>query len=248
MTKYFLFFLLNLSLAASAGTIEIPLQSAEEELAPLDFSEETIEKFKQNPDFDYSELNADDHWWTKFKRYLKLQWQRFLNWAFGEYEAPLLLAILLDILPYLLIGLLLALILYLFGKINPGNAIFGTPSEGELHSSEEEKIIKTRDIMKLIEKAVTAGNYRLAIRYHFLYLLQQLSKRELVAYDPSKTDEEYVKEIQDPELQTRFRKLSRIYDFVWYGNFDTNTGDYQKVKKEFLNAENLIPGEHEQSL
>ncbi|MHA6280716.1 DUF4129 domain-containing protein [Salinimicrobium sp. CAU 1759] len=248
MAKIFLFFVLGISLTVSAGGLTIPVQTAEEELVPLDFSEETIERFKEDPDYDYSEAIAEDHWWTRFKRYIRLQWQRFLDWMFGDYEAPLLLAILLDILPYLLLGLLLAFILYLFGKINPGNHIFGTPDGGEVHFTEEEKIIKTRNIRSLIERAVASENYRLAVRYHFLYLLQQLSREEIVVYDPAKTDEEYVLEIKDKELQGIFRKLSRIYDYVWYGDFTPNVTDYQKIKHEFAKSENLIQPQHEQSL
>ncbi len=248
MAKFLLFFLFGFNLSVSAGELVMPVQTSEEELVPLDFSEETIEEFKQDPDYDYSEATAEDNWWSKFKRYIGLQWERFLDWMFGDYEAPLLLAILLDILPYLLLGLLLALILYLFGKMNPGNYLFGTPSRGELHFNEEEKIIKTRDIKKLIEKAVAAENYRLAIRYHFLYILQQLSRQELVIYDASKTDEEYVQEIKAPELQRRFKRLNRIYDFVWYGNFATTALDYDKIKNEFLITEEIIQPQHEQSL
>ncbi|WP_037324619.1 DUF4129 domain-containing protein [Salinimicrobium terrae] len=248
MAKFFFFFYFAFGLSDSARVLVMPIQTAEEELVPLDFSEETIEEFKQDPDYDYSEATVDDSWWTKFKRYLRLQWQRSLNWMFGDYEAPLLLAIFLDILPYLLIGLLLALILYLFGKMNPGNHLFGTPSRAELHFNEEEKIIKTSDIKKLIEKAVAAEDYRLAVRYHFLYILQQLSRQELVIYDAAKTDEEYVQEIKDPELQNRFKRLNRIYDFVWYGNFTTTASDYEKIKNEFVKTEELIQPQHEQSL
>ncbi|WP_324721152.1 DUF4129 domain-containing protein [Salinimicrobium sp. HB62] len=248
MIKFFLFFVLGISLTVSAGELNFPLQTAEEELTPLDFSEETIERFKEDPDYDYSEAKAEDHWWAQFKRYIRLQWQRFLDWMFGDYEAPLLLAIFLDVLPYLLLGLLLAFTLYLFGKINPGNYIFGTPDSGEIHFTEEEKIIKTRDIKKLIEKAVASENYRLAVRYHFLYLLQQLSQNEIVVYDPAKTDEEYVLEIKDPKLQGIFKKISRIYDYVWYGDFAPNATDYQKIKNEFGKSENLIQPQHEQSL
>lgn len=248
MAKFFLLFLLALNFSASAGELNMPVQTAEDKLVPLNFSEETIEEFKQDPEFDYSEAAARDNWWSKFKRYIRLQWQRFLDWMFGDYEAPLLLAILLDMLPYLLLGLLLTLILYLFAKMNPGNAIFGTPSRGELHFNEEEKIIKTRDIKKLIDKAIAAEDYRLAIRYHFLYILQQLSRQELVIYDAAKTDEEYVQEIKAPELQSRFQRINRIYDFVWYGNFATTVSDYHKIKNEFDKTEVLIHPQHEQSL
>ncbi|MGI0107744.1 DUF4129 domain-containing protein [Salinimicrobium sp. WS361] len=248
MAKFFLIFFFGISLSVFAGEVVMPMQTAEEELVPLDFSEETIDKFQQDPDYDYSEVTAEDNWWTKFKRYLSLQWQRFLDWIFGDYEAPFLLAFFLKILPYLLLGLLLALVLYLFTKLAPGNNIFGTPSGGEVHFSEEEKIIKTRDIRKLIDKAIAAENYRLAIRYHFLYILQQLSRKELVSYDAAKTDEEYVLEIQDPQLQNRFRRLNRIYDFVWYGDFTTTATDYQKIRKEFVTTEEIIQPQHEQSI
>lgn len=248
MLKYFLIFCFSFNCFGSFGAVNLWAQTAETGLTPLDFSEETIEKFKQNPDFDYTEAVAEDNWWSKFKRYIRLQWGRFLDWLFGDYEAPLLLAILLDILPYLLLGLLLVFLLYLFAKINPGNYLFGTSSTPEVSFDEEEKIIRTRDIKKLIEKAVAKENYRLAVRYHFLYVLQQLSRQELVIYDSAKTDEEYVQEIQDPELKIQFKKVNRIYDFVWYGNFATTAENYRKITKGFEKVELLIQPQHEQSL
>lgn len=248
MAKLFLFFILTFSLfGISAGTTAVA-QTAETELTPLNFSEETIKEFKEDPKFDYAEVTAEDNWWTKFKRYIRLQWQRFMNWLFGDYEAPLLLAIFLDILPYLLLGLLLILILYLFTKINPGNYLFGTPPEAEIRFDEEEKIIKNRDIKKLIDKAVSKENYRLAVRFHFLYVLQQLSREDLVVYDSAKTDEEYVNEIENAALKAQFKRVNRIYDFVWYGNFETTAEDYQKIKNEYQKAERLIQPQHEQSL
>ncbi|WP_051205301.1 DUF4129 domain-containing protein [Salinimicrobium xinjiangense] len=248
MAKLFLFFFLAFSFFGISGGPVAVVQTAETDLIPLDFSEETIQSLKEDPDFNYSEATAEDSWWTQFKRYIRLQWQQFLNWLFGDYEAPLLLAIFLDILPYLLLGLLLTLMLYLFSKINPGNYLFGAPAEAELHFQDEEKIIRTRDIKKLIEKAVSKEDYRRAIRYHFLYILQQLSRREVVIYDSAKTDEDYLSEIEDPALKSQFIRVNRIYDFVWYGNFETTADDYLKIKNEYQKTERLIEPQHEQDL
>ncbi len=245
MTKFFLLFVLIFSFPVFTGDLILRAQTAETELKPLNFSEETLNEFKENPDFDYSEAAANDNWWTQFKRYVRLQWQRFMEWLFGDYEAPLLLAIFLEILPYLILGFLLLFIFYLFSKLNAGNHIFGTPAQGELHFEGEEKIVRSRDIPKLIEKAVSSGKYRLAVRYHFLYLLQQMSRQEIVSYDSAKTDEEYLQEIKDPSLKTHFKKVNRIYDFIWYGNFETGAEDYVKIKKEFEKAEILIRPQHE---
>lgn len=245
MAKSLLFLFLILNLPFINGGLDLVAQTAETELKPLDFSEETLETFKEDPNYDYSEATAEDNWWTNFKRYLRLQWQRFLDWMFGDYEAPLLLAIFLDILPYLLLGLLLTFLLYLFGKINPGNYLFGTPSQGEIHFDEEEKIIKSRNIQNLIKNAEAKENYRLAVRYNFLHILQQLSNQELVIYDSAKTDEDYLEEIKDPALKSHFKRVNRIYDFVWYGNFETTAEDYQKIKQEYQKTQNLIPSKHE---
>ena len=95
---------------------------------------------------------------------------------------------------------------------------------------------------------MASENYRLAIRYHFLYILQQLSRKELVIYYSSKTDEEYVNEIKDPRLQSRFKRLNRIYDFVWYGNFPASVSDYHKIREEFNSLEEIIQPQHEQSI
>lgn len=248
MKKLFLFILLTFSFFGNPeGTLAVA-QTAETELKPLDFSEETINNFKENQAFDYSEPTAEDNWWSNFKRYIHLQWQRLLEWLFGDYEAPFLLAIFLDILPYLLLGFLLAVLLYLFSKKNPGKYIFGAPTEAGLHIHEEERIIKNRDIRKLIEKAVSKENYRLAVRYHFLYVLQQLSRQDLVIYDSSKTDEDYIVELEDPVLKEQFRRVNRIYDFVWYGNFEITRESYQRIKKEYTKAEFLIQPRHEQNV
>lgn len=246
--RLLLFFLIFSFAQPSLAQVSDSIPTAEEHLVPLDFSEEKINNFKEDPAFDYSEAAEKDNWWTNFKRWIRLQWNRFLNWLFGDFEAPLLLAIFLDILPYLLLGLLLVFILYLFSRLDTGDYFFGKKRQGELIFDEEEKIIRSRDIKKLIAKAVEKENYRLAVRYHFLYVLQQLSRMEIVTYDNSKTDEDYLSEIKEAKLREHFKKISRIYDFVWYGNFATTAEDYDRIKIEFQKAEKLIEVEHEQKL
>ena len=221
---------------------EFPQQqttSEESELVPLKFDEEKLEEFKNDPAYDFSEAAAEENWWTNFKRYMQLQWQRFMDWMFGDYEMPFLLALLIDILPYLIIGSLIALVLYLFSKLNPASYV-QNDHEGEVFYAEDEKIVRNKDIRKLIEKAVAKGQYRLAVRYHFLFVLQQLSKKELIVYDTSKTDEEYLAELKNDDLKRHFQKLNYIYDFIWYGNFDTTAADYEKISREFQKMEGSI--------
>ena len=109
-----------------------------------------------------------------------------------------------------------------------------------MYLSEEEEIIRTSDISELIRKAVAEENYRLAIRYSFLLVLQQLTRKELIRYEFAKTDQDYLGEIAQKPLQQQFKQLIRIYDFIWYGNFEASREQYLRSKREFEKMQELI--------
>ena len=204
---------------------------------PLKFDRERLEELKNDPAFDYSEAGQSDNWWTTFKRWVRLKWNQFLEWLFGEYEAPYLLEVFLDILPYLLLAILLGFIVYLFNKLYVARTKLENAKEASLLFDEEEQIVKHRDIQKLITKAEEKEDFRLAVRYQFLYVLRQLSENELIIYNSSKTDEDYISELPEGELQRQFRRLTRIYDFTWYGKFEPSAEEYEKFRREFQKTE-----------
>ena len=250
--KPLLFFILFIfcSSAVLAAPEVVQLQEEQEAAGPvpLDFDQEKIHSYKQDPDFDYTEKIESENWWTRFKRWVALQWQNFMERLFGDFEAPPFLAFLFRALPYLLITLLLGLIIYLFWKLNPASYFSGHRTKPAVFLDEDEKIIRKRDIKVLIENAIAKGNYRLAVRYHFLYMLQQLTQRNFISYDSSKTDEDYLQELLQPELREQFRKLNRIYDFVWYGRFETGPENFEKIRKDFQKMQTLISPSYEQKL
>lgn len=207
---------------------------------PLEFKEDKIASFKENPDFDYREQIEKENWWTTFKRYLRLQWQRLLDWLFGDFDAPLALTYFLKALPYILLGLFLYFIVYLFLKLYPAGPQYDYGKSPDLILDEDEKIVKHKDIPNLIKKAILNENYRLAVRYHFLFVLQQLTEKRIIAYDASKTDEDYFSEINDKELQKQFSRVNRVYDFVWYGNFQTDLNSYNRIEREFEKIRSIL--------
>lgn len=207
---------------------------------PLDFDEEKVASFKEDPSFDYSQKIQEENWWTSFKRYISMQWEKLMNWLLGDFEAPIAVAFFLEMLPYILLLLLLSFITYLFIRLYPAVSPLSSGKNPELILDEDEKIIRFKDIPDLIKKALSRGNYRLAVRYQFLYVLQQLADRDIVEYDSSKTDEEYLSEIQDPSVKKQFQKLNRIYDFVWYGNFSTNLQNYERIERDFERMQSMI--------
>ena len=78
-----------------------------------------------------------------------------------------------------------------------------------------------------------SGDYRSAIRYHFLFVLKKLSDKKRINWNPEKTNKDYVRELKADHLQEEFSKLSYIFDYVWYGEFSIDEESYEKFKEQY---------------
>lgn len=88
---------------------------------------------------------------------------------------------------------------------------------------------------KQIGEALADKNYRLAIRWHYLELLYNLDKKQLIQFVPHKTGMDYRYELSGKSQQGTFTALNRIYDYVWYGEFVIDETDYLTNAEEFSN-------------
>ena len=165
---------------------------------------------------------------------------RFLEWIFGVKYAKGLFASILSALPYIILGIVLFILLKLFLKVNLKSSSIISKNNPVVSITEEEELIKSKDISKLIQQASQQKNYRLAVRYYYLNVLKQLENKELIIWEQQKTNEDYIKEISQKNIQHSFTNLTRLYDFVWYGNFVINETEFARVEQDFIKANNLI--------
>lgn len=214
--------------------------------SPLRFDRDKMESLKEDPDLNYTEKVEEENWWTRFKRYVSLQWQRFLNWLFGDYRGNAFILFLVELIPYLILAGILFFAVWLFIRLNPGKAFLKEPETASISMTEEEEIVQSRNINELIEEAVSRGDYRMGIRYHYLLVLQQLSEDGHIRYEFSKTNEEYLTEIGKQNLREQFRQITRLYDFIWYGSFEVTPEAFRKAQREFVKMHELIKQQHEQ--
>lgn len=201
------------------------------------FSEEKIEDYKNDPDFNYLENVENTSWWTRFKSWINSKIKQFFDWMFGDYQGGTFLTFLMTIIPYLFIGLILGFIVWLFIRLNPGNSLFGEPKRGNVFLNEEEELVYSEDLQQLIEKAIANGEYRLAVRYHYLLLLKLLNEREIITYAFQKTNSDYLTEISNEKIRHQVKKLMRIYDFIWYGDFKITASEFQRAGNQFANLQ-----------
>ena len=214
-------------------------------ITPIEFNKDEIESFKKDSDFDYTEVEEEENWFTSFSKWVKDVWFRFWRWVFGDYEDNGIISFIVGILPYLIIAGIIVFIAWLFYKLNPGASLLKSKEAPEMFFTEEEEIIKSKDIQELINKALEKKDFRLAIRYYYLLLLKNLTDVHLIEYEFDKTNSDYLKEITTEAINLNFEKATLLYDYIWYGNFSVSESDFYKAQKVFKNIDLQIKDNNE---
>jgi len=152
---------------------------------------------------------------------------------------------LLNALMYILLAFILGLVLYIVFK-NAGGFSFGRSRQSiKVDTSEESDIedienLSIQNFAQLIQKAKAEGNYRKAIRFYYLWVLQKLADQKLIQYNKDKTDYEYYLELGQNPIREDFYQNTYIYDYVWYGKFEMNTQEFQLAESIFQRTLNRI--------
>ncbi len=218
-----------------------PIYDLSSDQKSLDFDDQKIEKFRSQDDFNYTEYQESDNWWTQFKNWISQHLNKIIKSIFGAtIVTGGIWAILLHILMYTLVIGVLILLGWLFMRVNPRDILLEKSTAPQISITEDEDIINNQDIQQLIYQALQQKNYRLAIRYYYLFVLKKLSDVELIQWEAQKTNTDYIKELTDDTVRNQFKSITKLYDFIWYGSFEVNEKSYQKAEKEFIAITNHI--------
>ncbi|MGM0636363.1 MAG: hypothetical protein ACQESK_09880 [Bacteroidota bacterium] len=227
-----LFFLIPFTGIAQQIDQAVQSDSIPIEQPPL-FDENVLADLSQESDYDYA-VSDEISPYEAFKNWINLKWNQLLNYIFDQPEAGTILYYFIKFLPYFILLIIIAVIARWFYIRNFGSKILAENKQtSAFNFSEEEEIIRKKDIDELIQQAVKNQNYRLAIRYHYLKTLKQLEKNELIKYDFSKTNQDYFQEIEQENFKNQFQKLTHFYDFAWYGGFSIASPQYDNISVLF---------------
>ncbi len=138
------------------------------------------------------------------------------------------------------IGLLLLAVLRRFqsrGATPAGQPITSAAIELEKPGEEDALAFTPEDWQTRAVRLADGGDYRMAIRSLYLALLVALHRRQLIAYDESKTNWEYETELRTKLRRRRvadaspleaFRLLTGVFDLVWYGERDADRTMFER--------------------
>ena len=243
---YYIFFLLALASFQLYPAVQDSAKVVQEvrydksNVEPFNFEEDELDSYRQDKAFNYVEKKAPDNWWTRFKQWLNDLWASFIDWLLNGKEAKGLLALFIRALPYLILIGVIAFLVWLFMKIDSSGTPLLSKTPSQVFLNEEDLITENKDIQDFINQALKENNYRLAVRFYYLLLLQQLSKKDIIDWQLEKTNHDYVFEIKNDLIRYQFTKVTRIYDFIWYGNFEVDENTFAKAEKEFLNLKKAL--------
>ena len=183
-----------------------------------------IDQFRENSDFNYQlSKEKGQGFWDLFWHYVR---KFFIKLFSSEGVAPYI--------RYVLIFLFLSFVVY---KIAGGNlsGIFSFNKKAKAANGFNyfEEDIYQQDIDKKLNEALRNRNFRDAIRYYYLILLKKLDSGEFILWELGKTNHDYQKELQNQSFLGDFIKLSGVYEYAWYGNFEVKEEKFTRWQNGF---------------
>ena len=111
---------------------------------------------------------------------------------------------------------------------------------GVIDLEQIEEDLHEADLEDFIGQAERAGNYRLAMRLHYLALLKELSLAEAIIWKKDKTNRQYLQELTQTDWKASFRQLTRIFEHYWYGDHELSATDYEQIAPQFRRFSNHL--------
>ncbi|MCE3295440.1 MAG: hypothetical protein K0R65_1154 [Crocinitomicaceae bacterium] len=141
-----------------------------------------------------------------------------------------------------LAALALLLILYLIIKnYRPRNK--RVKSQLSQEEWNPETISKTELELRL-EQAMLENDYRECVRIYFTFILKEMIRLRLIRWKKELTNFDYLLQAQATPNYREFEESVRIYDLVWYGDYNISKQDYQALERhldrhyKLLNTQN----------
>ncbi|PJJ83834.1 hypothetical protein [Mucilaginibacter auburnensis] len=162
-------------------------------------------------------------------------WDRFWHWFWSLFDAKYT-SLAGRVITYTLFALGVAGVVFLIMKlagVNPFWVIRGKSANANVPYSEHLENIHELNIDEEIGKAVSVGNYRLAVRMLYLKSLKQLNEAGSIQWDINKTNSQYSNEINNAEQRLHFNLLTRQFEYIWYGEFNIDAKAFAQVSAMF---------------
>lgn len=200
---------------------------------PLDPADKELITFRKVDDSIVNQMRKDDDFWyvneapKKEQPKLKPQASSWLDkLAKKEWFRNLLWVIVVGGFIAVLIWFIISSDIQLFKKQSPA-----------ITKQEEEDLVN-QSIFDInydleVQKAISEQNFRLAIRLLYLQTLKRLSEENIINYKQERTNSDYVMQLFNTGYYKDFFRLTRHFEYAWYGQFPVAPASFEVIKTDF---------------
>lgn len=105
-------------------------------------------------------------------------------------------------------------------------------AEFDLENMDEDEL-RESDLMKWLRKSLENKNYKLGLRIYYLMVIKELVELGWIKWQKEKTNGQYLREMRKRPNYKAFFRLTRIFEYVWYGDKQVKEASFNKVSGEF---------------
>jgi len=182
----------------------------------------TLSKLKSQKEFEYAN---DPEYWIKKKKKERTSkgLDYFIEWLFGSTVVKAIM--------YIFLGLIIIYTLY---RIIDNNNLFYNSSKRTINSQSEDAVeMEDENLDEKIRKAIADKDHRKAVRYLYFKTLRQLDQRGWIRYHAQATNYDYITQVSKFPIAGDFNFLTRVYEYVWYGEFELTDEQFRIVHSNF---------------
>lgn len=225
-------------------TIDVaPVESIDQDkpnyqFQPIDETDSIQLQLRRVPDSVVTRLQEDDDfWYANADREKKKRDDARTNSRNIRYddEGPTWVS---TVLWVLIVGVFLALVIYYMAESGLFRRNRRIPEAKGQDMEEMPEDIFAINYQREIDKAVANGDYRLAVRLHYLQLLKQMTARNLIRYEQDKTNMDYLMQLHNTAYYHDFFRVTLHYEYSWYGKFPVTSDTYQLILQDLNKIDN----------
>ncbi|MFP9099326.1 DUF4129 domain-containing protein [Flavobacterium sp. RHBU_24] len=192
-------------------------------------------------DFNYKEEKAGDSWGQQFFSWIRSVLDAIFG-SKGETRTRSNTGRSFPIYEIMAVIVLLVVVYFIARAIlqKEGYWIFGRSSKRIVSNDLTVENLHEVDFATRISQTKANNDYRLALRYYYLWLLKKMAARNIIDWNWEKTNSDYYYEIKDNTLRDDFKYLSYVYDHSWYGEFPIDEKSFGKAEAAFQKTLNTI--------
>ena len=89
------------------------------------------------------------------------------------------------------------------------------------------------DLERELKNQSEAQNFTACIRIYYLLLLEKFDAKRLIRWRKAKTNRQYIIEIRKNAIRKDLKRLTRLYEDVWFGERQLDQEQYDFWSNEF---------------